>query len=234
MKERKIGIVIPCFNEAENLHTVLARCGEVSSRYPIEFLIVDNGSTDSTNNLLLDYPLPSGISWIRVEKNVGYGNGILQGLKVLENPWLGWIHADLQIEPIEIAKFLQIIEANPKLQFLKGRRKGRALSEIFFTFSMSVYSSIVLREVISDANGQPTILNRDLFNKWSDIPNDFSIDLSILHLAKKHKANIVRPPIKFKKRLAGKSTWNTGIVSRIQLSKRTIRYINKLSKATLE
>ena len=45
----------------------------------IEILLVDNGSVDNTFNALLNLNLPSNIVPIRVEKNIGYGNGILFG-----------------------------------------------------------------------------------------------------------------------------------------------------------
>jgi glycosyltransferase involved in cell wall biosynthesis len=231
MSGQLLGIVIPCFNEEGNLAEVISRCEGIVSTYPIEFLLVDNGSTDSTPDFLENLrPIP-GISWIRIEKNIGYGFGISEGLRQLTQPWIGWIHADLQIDFNETIRFMMKLESSHPPKFLKGRRKNRKLGERLFTFLMSVYASVKLRTLISDANGQPTVMSRDLYERWTCIPNDFSIDVSALYLAKKEKVLIERLNIDFRKRYSGESKWNHGLKSRVQLSKRTYKYINQLSKA---
>ena len=231
MTIRQLGIVVPCFNEENNLSELISRCSKIASIYSIEFILVDNGSTDQTAKKLAKNLPILGVEWFRIENNIGYGNGIIQGLKKLQNPWIGWIHADLQVEPEVLAHFLDLINHEENLDFLKGQRKGRRISERFFTFAMSVYATIRLRTVINDANGQPTIMSRALYKLWVKIPSDFSIDLSALYLAKHHNAKIARLPIKFNQRNAGQSSWNTGLISRIKLSKRTYMYINELARS---
>ena len=45
----KLSLVIPCYNESKNLPLLLNRCKEIAEREDnIEFVIVDNGSTDDT------------------------------------------------------------------------------------------------------------------------------------------------------------------------------------------
>ena len=75
----KLSLVIPCYNESKNLPLLLNRCKEIAEREDnIEFVIVDNGSTDDTSLVLdelaldLDY-----ITRVKVETNQGHGHGIL-------------------------------------------------------------------------------------------------------------------------------------------------------------
>jgi glycosyltransferase involved in cell wall biosynthesis len=80
----ELSIVIPCYNESTAIPILLEQCRVASlNRIDIEFIIVDNGSTDETNKILLrtlsdiDF---KGFKSLRIEKNIGYGNGIVQGL----------------------------------------------------------------------------------------------------------------------------------------------------------
>ena len=44
----KLSIVVPCYDEAENIPLILKRFGEVIKRDDIEVILVDNGSRDSS------------------------------------------------------------------------------------------------------------------------------------------------------------------------------------------
>lgn len=107
----KLSIVVPCYNEEQNIPLILNRFGEIIEREDIEIILVDNGSTDDSAivlaELLPKYPFARTI---RVEVNQGYGYGILQGLKKCRGEYIGWTHADMQTDPADILKALAIIE----------------------------------------------------------------------------------------------------------------------------
>ena len=92
----KFSLIIPCFNEAKNIPLLLESCVGVAKVGEVEVILVDNGSTDDTPEVLAkalkDYP---GCRSIRVDLNQGYGFGILAGLNCAEGDILGWTHADL-------------------------------------------------------------------------------------------------------------------------------------------
>lgn len=230
MEKPSIGIVIPSFNESKNLPQLINDCREVSKLARVSFLIVDNGSSDDTKQILEELLPQSAISSLRIEINVGYGNGIKVGLKSLNQDYLGWMHADLQTAPNEILKMSEKILMNGGPELIKGFRKNRPLADRFFTAGMSLYSSIKLRCLIRDANGQPTIMSRSLYDSWKNIPDDFSIDISCLHTAISEKANIHRVETNFGPRQYGNSSWNTGILARLKLIKRTIKFVNELAR----
>jgi glycosyltransferase involved in cell wall biosynthesis len=50
----KFSLVIPCYNEAANLPLLLEKCKEVSLQPECEVVLVDNGSTDNTSDVLLE------------------------------------------------------------------------------------------------------------------------------------------------------------------------------------
>ena len=228
----KFSLVIPCYNEAANLPLLLGRCKEVT-RYPdIEVILVDNGSTDNSclvlESLLPQYP---GCRSIRVEKNQGYGFGILSGLRAAKGKIIGWTHADMQTDPQDALQGLKLFEKYGNDIFVKGRRYGRPLADIVFTMGMSFFETILLAKPMWDINAQPNIFHRSFFESIKDnCPKDFSLDLYFLYMAKKKKLNIIRFDVMFPDRIYGSSNWNTGIASKWKFIKRTVQFSTKLKK----
>ena len=228
VRAAQIGIVIPCYNESENILKLIERCKLAMERVDCEFILVDNGSTDSTKKIFDSLSPISGIKFMSLKKNQGYGGGILAGLNSLHNQFIGWTHADLQTDPLDIEQF-DLISGVSK-QFLKGNRRKRKFGDQFFTSGMSVAMSILFSTRLSDINAQPTLLSRDLFENWHQPPTDFSLDLYAYVKAKQESAHIHRFPVDFSSRYAGNSKWNNGLMARIRMIQRTILYAKKLKR----
>ena len=78
----KFSLIIPCYNEEKNLPLLLERCAKITKHNDVEIILVDNGSTDKSFEVLQNLlPKYRGCRVVRVEKNQGYGFGILAGLK---------------------------------------------------------------------------------------------------------------------------------------------------------
>src|SRR5581483_1920918 len=173
----KFSLIIPCYDEAANLPILLERCKGLTRTPGIEVVLVDNGSTDSTpgvlRKLLPNYP---GCRSVRVEKNRGYGFGILSGLAAADSNLLGWTHADMQTDPQDVLRGLELFAQHGENIFVKGRRYGRPLVDVTFTVSMSIFETLLLRRPLWDVNAQPTMFSRKFYDSWgSAAPDDFSL-----------------------------------------------------------
>ena len=220
-------LVIPCFNEANNLPILMEKCKKVLENKDNEIVLVDNGSTDNSESIFKAYlNIYPNLKIVKIENNIGYGNGILKGLKVAKGTFLGWTHADLQTNPEDALKGLEFLKNDHT--FVKGRRYGRPLFDRIFTVFMSIFETILLGKRLSDINAQPTIFSRKFFETWENPPNDFSLDLFAYYFAKKNKLSIVRFPVFFGKRLHGISHWNIDFRSKLKFINRTIKYSFKL------
>ena len=221
----KLSLVIPCFNESASLESLLSRCHEVGQGKEVEFIIVDNGSTDNTGEVLasLLHLYPS-IKSIRLEENRGYGFGIVSGLQEASGQILSWTHADLQTDPMDAMIGLQLFLEHGQNLFVKGRRYGRPFSDVVFTVGMSLFETVLLRQGMWDINAQPTMFPRTFFDSWQDPPNDFSIDLYAYVMAARQGLVIKRFPVRFGERRHGISTWNVDWSSKFGFISRTIRY----------
>ena len=227
-----LSIVIPCFNEAKSLPKLVKDFSKKLKRKDVELILVNNGSNDSTetiiSNLKKDYNF---LKMIKLKKNNGYGNGILQGLKRAKGKYISWTHADLQTDPYDVIigfeKFEK--ELSPKI-FIKGNRLGRPLKDIIFTIGMSIFETILLKKFFWDVNAQPNIFHKNFFNMLEKIPLDFSFDLFFYFNAKKKNLKILRFPVKYPRRKFGVSHWNTDFKNKMKFIKRTIKYSFQLKK----
>tara|TARA_B100000886_G_scaffold336280_1_gene294715 strand:- start:1877 stop:2566 length:690 start_codon:yes stop_codon:yes gene_type:complete len=225
----KVSLIIPCFNENKNLQFLFVKLKKILENNLFEVIIVDNGSKDKSLSTIKKYKLKyENLKYIKLKENEGYGNGILSGLNIATGDFMAWTHADMQCDPQDILKGINLIKKGKNNIFIKGIRHGRNINDRFFTFGMSIFCSLILGTFLWDINAQPTIFHKSLFNKWKNPPKDFSLDLYAYYQAKKLNYKIKRIPVKFSKRLHGISNWNTDFNSKFKFIKRTISFTIKL------
>jgi len=229
----KLSIVVPCYNESKNIPLILEKFAGVIRRDDIEVILVNNGSTDNSqiilNELLPKYPFAR---LLKVNINQGYGFGISSGLKEAKGEFIGYTHADMQTDPADVLRGLDIIikQKTPEKIYVKGVRKGRAFLDQFFTSGMSIFESIYLGTKLWDINAQPNLFHRSFFESMDNIPKDFSLDLYLLYIAKKRNLELIRFDVVFPPRIHGESSWNNGLASKWKFIKRTVSFSRKLRK----
>lgn len=234
MNKPILSIIVPCYNEVENLPGLINAFNAAIADKNIELVLVNNGSTDNSAQLLQQMKaLHSFISIVNIEKNEGYGHGILTGLRSAQADILGWTHADLQTDPNDVIKAYSLLhqQANPENCYIKGDRKGRPLFDQFFTIGMSLFESLYLKTRLWDINAQPNIFHRDFFNLWqANAPKDFALDLFVLYQARINNLNVIRFDVGFPERIHGQSKWNTSLSGKWKFITRTFNFSIELKK----
>ena len=230
-----LSIVIPCFNEAKNVTLVLEEFQKIieQSQYFIEIIIIDGGSTDDTPKELQEafkrLP-PDHFKLILNKERGGYGADITQALSKAKGKVLSWTHADMQTDPADVVKALDLYKNNKEDKLIiKGKRKNRKLSEAFFTFGMQVVVFALLKTYLDDINAQPKLFSKEFYNKYikNKAPSDFSLDLYLLYQAKINGYNIIEIPVHFKDRIYGEAKGGGSFKTKIKLIIRTFKYIFK-------
>lgn len=229
----RLSLVIPCYNEAKNLPILLERCDQVLTGREVELILVDNGSTDEStavlSKLLRSHPFARSV---RVAENRGYGHGIACGLRRATSPLLAWTHADMQTDPADVLKGLELFDASadPQRLFVKGRRRGRPFADVIFTVGMSAFETALLGRALWDINAQPTMFGRGFFESWRMPPEDFSLDLYALYQARRQRLTVKRVPVLFGARAHGVSHWNVNWRSKMKFIRRTLGYSFRLRR----
>jgi glycosyltransferase involved in cell wall biosynthesis len=230
----KLSLVIPCYDEARNLPRLIERCEEAFRGDDAEVVLVDNGSTDATQDVLRErIDGRSCVRTIRVERNEGYGAGILAGLRAARGEVLAWTHADHQTDPADVRAGMALFAgaADPARLFVKGRRRGRPLGDTFFTVGMSVFETLLLGERLWDINAQPTMFHASFFRSWDSPPGDFSLDLYAYYLARRRGLDVRRFPVVFGRRAHGVSHWNVDWAAKRKFIRRTVEFSLQLRRS---
>ena len=170
--------------------------------------MVDNGSIDGTAKVLKSIK-KKNIKICFIKKNVGYGFGLRKGTKSARGKVIIFSHADLEVNPKDITRAINIynkehIINNQKL-FIKGNRINKlknhwTISDIFFSYGLTFFSVLLFRKFLFDIHGQPILFDRKLLKEINYFPNDFSVDLSLYLYAKKNSYKIIRFPVNFNKK----------------------------------
>jgi glycosyltransferase involved in cell wall biosynthesis len=122
-----LSLIIPCYNEQENVPTLLQRVEDSLNKIgkPFEVIIVDDGSTDATPKMLDDeMATRPWLRVIRMAKNGGQSAAFEAGFDAARGEILATIDADLQNDPEEIPRLLPLLEEK-KVDMITGWRRDR-------------------------------------------------------------------------------------------------------------
>ena len=104
----KLSILVPVFNEEKTILSVLKRIHETKiSDTDYEIIVINDGSTDNTKTLL-ENNNDLYTSLINNTRNSGKGFSVKQGLKKASGEYIIFQDADLEYDPIEFEKFINV------------------------------------------------------------------------------------------------------------------------------
>ncbi len=218
-------LVVPSYNEAKSLPMLIDEYKTKKMDLKFQLVVVDNGSVDDSSSFLQSLTGKVEYSFVKVvsiEKNIGYGNGIYQGLLQADAPVIGWTHADLQTpaeDPFIAYEILNKNTANGVISFVKGHRRKRAFIPKIITLGLQIFSYFTLSVKLDDINGQPKVFSRDLLNSLTNPPLKFSFDTFVQYKAIKNKYNVITFPVDFKDREFGVSSWANSFMNRVDTIK---------------
>ena len=230
----KLSIVIPCYNEEGNIGILRGRIAELQEFHDIEFVLVDNGSSDGTSAMIDEAAAKyENIRKAVVVKNKGYGYGIKHGISECSGDYIGWTHADAQVDPRDVLKAYECIRENSSQKiFYKGNRETaqRSLSERFLTFMMGKIVSHILGVRMLDINGQPNVYPNEMRDTILNAPDDVMIEIYCYYMALKQGLKEERGTVMFGKRNAGMSKLAPSLRARLKTGIATIKYSMRLKK----
>lgn len=116
-----LSIVIPMFNEAENVENTLSRVEESLSNFKGEYEIiaVNDGSTDNTKEILDRVASKNNkIKVVSYPKNIGRGMALRRGFQQSQGEIIVSIDADLSYDPKYILNLIQTLENDSHIDFV--------------------------------------------------------------------------------------------------------------------
>jgi glycosyltransferase involved in cell wall biosynthesis len=144
----KLSIIIPVWNEEKTLKKLLSKIEEADLRdFKREIILVDDGSTDSTKEILKHYKDKKNYKVLLNEKNSGKTFSVKKGILKSTGDIVVIQDADLEYDPNDFRKMLnRIIDDNVEIVY--GNRFGSLLGEkgpnysgnLFLTFVSNLFT----------------------------------------------------------------------------------------------
>lgn len=189
-KPPEISLSLPCFNEEEVLRSTVTRLASVfaAEGVDVELVLVDNGSTDRTG-AIIDEMIAEGlpITKVAVETNIGYGNGVLQGLAACRGVHVGFICADGQVEPADVLRVYQMCASSKTPRLVKVRRRFRmdGLNRKVVSVAYNFLTVALFGGLGSiDVNGNPKMFPREYLGPMQLRSTDWFLDAEVMIRAK--------------------------------------------------
>ncbi len=123
----KLSILIPCFDEEENLAPLVQRIKQTFPEGDFECVFVDDGSRDGTAQVLKRLSVSEELDCkvICFTRNFGKEAAIYAGLAQCEGDYISLIDADLQQQPATIREMVTLLEQNPGVDMVAAVQTSR-------------------------------------------------------------------------------------------------------------
>ena len=174
-EENTVGIVLDKLRNLDYLH---------------EIVVVDNGSTDSTYDVLLDSKKKDDrIKIYRIEKNKGLGCGLRLAIENTSGEIVVRQDADLEYDPNELINLIEIIDKNLADVVYGSRMLVRKAHRVHYYYSnlankiITMFSNILTNLFLSDVETAAKAFRGDIIrniiwrSKGFEIENEMTIKL---------------------------------------------------------
>ena len=184
MSELELTIVVPVYNERARVREALDGIAGVDLGVEaFEVLVVDDGSTDGTSEILREGPWPDHVRVIAHERNRGKGAALRTGVAQARGRWSAIMDADLEYDPAEIAKLLEPLRSGVA-EVTYGVRGFEAHSAFGFWYVMgnklvTLAANVLYDAWLADIMTCHKVLPTELFRSLSLREDGFAIEPEI-------------------------------------------------------
>lgn len=146
----RLSVVMPCFNEAATVGEIVKRV--LASPHTAELVIVDDGSTDGTRDLLgaLDDPR---VRVVLQPENQGKGAAIRRGFQEAQSDFVIVQDADLEYDPVDYDLVLEpLLDGVADVVYGSRFQSGRPRRVLYFWHSVGNRMLTLLSNMFTDLN----------------------------------------------------------------------------------
>lgn len=208
-EESQLTVIIPAFNEAENLKIILPQLIPFCDDKNWKIIIVNDGSVDNTKDILGTFPISDRFNAIHHKLNKGYGAAIKSGIRSCRTEFCITIDADGQHQFEDIEKLFSCLKSKDA-DMIVGSRKGIRSASFARSIGKGIIRMIakmMMKVPVYDINSGMKIYRTDLAQRYIQLAPDtmsFSDIITLIFINNRHL--VLEEPIKITQRLKGQST----------------------------
>jgi dolichol-phosphate mannosyltransferase len=207
----RISVVIPVYNEAENVGPLVREIQATLRAYePYEIVFVDDGSTDDTCGALERVRAEAGapIRILRHSRRSGQSMGLLTGIRAARAEWVATLDGDGQNDPADIPTLMTTLTeaASTDLKLVMGNRTTRRdtwIRRISSRIANGVRARM-LRDGTPDTGCGIKVLHRETF---LSLPHFDHMHRFLPALFQRAGAGVISVPVRHRPRIRGTSKY---------------------------
>ena len=221
MTERpeRLSIIVPVYNEARTVRAVIDRLTTIDLPVPREILVVDDGSTDGTADVLAHAAADgAAVTVIRAERNGGKGSAIRRGLERATGTIIAIQDADLELDPQQLGALVAPIVAGTTdvvygSRFLDGRSTAPTITRAA-NHVLTAATNLLYGASLTDMETCYKIMRTDIARSLRLTASRFDIEPQITARLLRRGFVILELPVRFdpRSRAQGKKIkWRDGV-----------------------
>jgi glycosyltransferase involved in cell wall biosynthesis len=199
----KLSVIIPVFNEVENIEEILKRVK--ATKKADEIVVVDDGSQDGTRDILKKLDGKENVRVILHEKNQGKGAAVRTGMDAAQGEILLIQDADLEYDPRDYATLLQpldegIADVVYGSRFLGGPRRVAMYWHMVANKLLTFMTNILYNTILSDMETGYKVFRRKVVEGMKLRSKRFDFEPEFTAKVLKRHYRIYEVPISFNPR----------------------------------
>ena len=198
-----LSVIIPVYNEVQNIREILKRVQATGLAW--EILIVDDGSTDGTRDILKELDGKDQIRVVLHEQNQGKGAAVRTGFSEAKGDVFLIQDADLEYDPRDYPSILQPIEEGIAdvvygSRFLGGPRRSTMFWHMIANKLLTLATNILYNNILTDMETGYKVFRREVLDGITIHSNSFNFEPEFTAKILKKKVRIFEVPITFNPR----------------------------------
>jgi dolichol-phosphate mannosyltransferase len=220
-----ISIIIPTYNEADNIISLINQISLVLRGNQFEIIVVDDNSPDKTWAIVSESAkINPHIKLVHRTKERGLTSAFNAGIKASSGSIVGWLDADLSHPPKLLSKMVKLIKTNDAVvasRYLKNASDERGLFlAVLFSRIINKLAQVLLFFNITDYTSGYILVKKNYLTKLRGDYGEYFINL--IYDLKQKQAKIIEIPYISQNRIHGQSKTATNLLGFI---KRGYKYI---------
>jgi glycosyltransferase involved in cell wall biosynthesis len=213
-----LSVVMPVYNERATIEEIVARVLAVPLR--IQLIIVDDGSTDGTRELLAGLSTRHGVTIVLQERNKGKGAALRRGFEEVTGDVVVIQDADLEYSPEEYPALIELICQGRADVVYGSRFLGRHRVFLFTHYLgnrlLTTITNVLYNTMLSDMETCYKVMRTEVLRSMTLASDGFGIEPELTAKIFKRGYRVYEVPITYDGRgyeEGKKITWRDGLVA---------------------